>query len=204
MITIVTAMARSGTSLTMQMLQAAGYPLMWNRLPNRTAINPYGHYELNRYRWDADYAASILPTCENKAVKIFPTNLQWLTSDHDYRFIYLDRDPVNVRDSQIIMLEKENRLHEKLDAQTHLDNIINRRDWMLNWLRERKHVILQYEDLFTGVAQSDLGAYMRMSPLQVDKMRDCVDSSLHHFKVDKTPSVVIKSRFDSVMLPRGK
>lgn len=181
MITIVTAFARSGTSLTMQMLQAAGIPLMWNREPNCTVINPRGHYELDRYRWDADYAKLILPQCEGKAVKIFPANLEWLTRDHVYQFIHLTRDAVNIRDSQVVMLQKENRMKEIYDPVLHLKRIRERQQEMLDWLYTRRHVIIEYENLFTGRAQLQLADFLGLGAREVFAMNACVDPALHHF-----------------------
>jgi hypothetical protein len=70
MITCVTAPSRSGTSLTMQMLQAAGMTLAWNTVPNKTGFNPYGHYEIDWKRGDITLA-----DCEGKAAKIMPFDL---------------------------------------------------------------------------------------------------------------------------------
>lgn len=182
MITVVTAPGRSGTSLTMQMLQAGGLPLMWNRLPNRTEINPFGHYELDRYRWDADYARDILPQCEGKAVKIFRKNLEYLTDDHDYQFISIFRDPVNVRDSQIVMLEKEYRTREIEDRDGHLKSIIELHQWMHEWLTDKRHLKIHFHQLQSGTACEDIAEFVGLSKGAVAKMRDCIDTRLWHFK----------------------
>lgn len=182
MITVVTAPGRSGTSLTMQMLQAAGIPLCWNRLPNRTAINPHGHYELDRYVWDAEYAAHILPQCENKAVKIFPRNLTMLTPDHDYRFITILREPTCVRDSQVVMLEKEYRSHEKPEPDSHLAAITRQHTRLTEFLLDYPHCTVWFNQLFNGEAQDAIGSFLGFDDLRIAKMRDCVEPSLWHFR----------------------
>jgi hypothetical protein len=182
MITIVTAPGRSGTSLTMQMLQAAGISLMWNRLPNRSEINPFGHYELNQYRWTPEYAREILPQCEGKAVKIQPRNLDMLTDDHDYQFITIYRDAVNVRDSQKVMHRVQKRETEHPNLDEHLA-VIRRNQKMLRALvREHRGVRVKFSQLFNGQAQQAIGKFMGFDALQIAKMNDCVEQTLWHFK----------------------
>src|SRR5271157_4404079 len=95
MITCVTAPSRSGTSLTMQMLQAAGMALAWDVLPNKSPFNPHGHYETDWVR-----GKTTLADCEGKAVKVMPFDLHRLTPDHEYRFITILRDVPSIDASQ--------------------------------------------------------------------------------------------------------
>ena len=184
MITIVTAPGRSGTSLTMQMLQAAGVPLMWNRLPNRTEINPFGHYELDRHVWDDEYARDILPQCEGKAVKIFRSNLAFLTPDHDYQFITIHRDPVCVRDSQIVMLKSEHRQREIRDDAAHLTSVEGTQEWLDRFLAFKRHLRIDFSHLQQGWACDFIAEFMGLgrNGIAAAKMRDCIDTKLWHFK----------------------
>lgn len=184
MITIVSGMARSGTSLTMQMLKAAGFPIFWNREPNVGPGNPRGYYEVNYRDWreNPDIPAQ-LNLMEDHATKVFPRNWDYFTPDHEYQIIYLDRDPLNIRDSQRRMLEVERRSTiNKGNAEEHLRAIIAYRSRALKLIREYRHVICQYEDLFKGRAQKDIGRFLGLNKLQVSYMMTCVDPELQHFK----------------------
>lgn len=178
MITVVTAPSRSGTSLTMQMLQAAGVRLYWDLLPNRTPINPFGHYEVMVKEYTEEFMAELLPKCEGKAVKIMPSGLDWLTSNHHYQFITILRNLGDISDSQKAM-EKQgyNPTH---DSKPEFVTRTQRR--IINHIRPHAHCICLFSDLFNGVAQNHIGNFMSFDRLQIAKMNDCVDQSLWHHK----------------------
>lgn len=192
MITVVTGMARSGTSLTMQMLQAAGFELYWDRMPNITEINPRGHFEfkdqqpIDHFR---EVAEEIVPKMEGKVVKMFPSIWAYLPPNHEYRFIYLDRDLVNIRDSQQKMMIHDTEMCGEdssdnaflADPEFHLSELVTWRDGSLDWLADKKYIKLWFGDLFTGAAQEQLGAWLGCTREQIDAMKDCVDPNLRHF-----------------------
>lgn len=183
MITIVSGMARSGTSLTMQMLKAASFPIYWDREPNVGPGNPRGYYETNHRDWRAyEDIEALFGKMEEHATKVFPRNWDYFTDNHDYQIIYLDRDPVNVRDSQIRMLELERRKNAKGNRDEHLRAIVAYRNRALRLVQDYRHVICQYEDLFTGAAQRQIGEFLGLNRLQVSYMMTCVDPKLHHFE----------------------
>lgn len=180
MITIVSSPGRSGTSLTMQMLQAAGLRLYWNKLPNRTELNPHGHYEVARYLWDADFARSILPFAEGHIIKIQPRNLEFLPDTHAYQFITIERDAVACVNSQ-------RRMHEVLGKPEsepigHLAAIVRNQLMLRTFTAKYPHCWLKFDELYNGAAQAKLGEFFHMTPQQVSKMWDCVDKGLYHFR----------------------
>jgi hypothetical protein len=192
MITVVSGMARSGTSLTMQMLNAAGFPIYWDREPNYGPANPRGYFEVSGRDW-REYAdiESLLGKMEGKATKVFPRNWDYFTDNHQYQIIYLDRDPVNIRDSQRRMLELEERANEKGNPEEHLRGVIAYRRRALRIVRDYRHIIVKYEDLFTGFAQTQMSDFLNLNTNQCIAMFKCVDDSLHHFKPeDKNESLV--------------
>ena len=181
-------MARSGTSLTMQMMLAAGFELYWDRMPNVTDINPRGHYEfkdqhpIDHFR---EVAEKVMPKMEGKVVKIFPSIWAYLPPNHDYRFIYLDRDLVNIRDSQRRMLIHDNGEDGDpllADPEHHLSELTTWREGALDWLADKNFIKLWFGDLFTGAAQEQLGAWLGCTREQIDLMKDCVDPKLRHFR----------------------
>jgi len=183
MITVVSGMARSGTSLTMQMLKAAGFPIFWNRMPNFGPGNPKGYYEVNHRDWRVfSSIETLLGKMEDHATKVFPRNWDYFPTSHEFQIIYLDRDPVNIRDSQVRMMEVESRKMTKGNPKAHLRAIIAYRSRALKLIQGYCHVVCQYEDLFTGGAQADIGKFLDLSIAQRMRMVACVDDSLHHFK----------------------
>lgn len=186
MITIVSGMARSGTSLTMQMLKAAGLPIYWDREPNVGPANPRGYYELSVRDWRyVPDVENLLGIMEWHATKVFPRNWDYFTDAHRYQFIYLDRNPVDVRDSQRRMLELENRANEKGNPEEHLRGILAYRKRALHFLKDHDHIIVQYEELYNGVGPARIGWFLGLGKEQVVNMARCVDHSLHHFKEGK-------------------
>lgn len=169
MITCVTAPSRSGTSLTMQMLLAAGMPLFWNVLPNRSEFNPYGHYEI-------DWRTTTLNDCEGKAVKVMPFDLHRLTPDHEYRFITILRD---VRCAEAS--EHAARVHRG-SPMSDADKVAEWQKTTLDFIKDHDNVVVTFGELFNGEAQRAIGEFLKFDALQIAKMNDCVDHSLWHFK----------------------
>ncbi len=104
-ITIVSGVPRSGTSLMMQMLEAAGVEPLADRHRPADESNPKGYYELEAVkrskvdtRWVED--------AEGRAVKVIHALLGELPRDRHYRVIFMQRDLDEVIDSQDRMLER--------------------------------------------------------------------------------------------------
>jgi hypothetical protein len=170
MITVVTAPSRSGTSLTMQMLQAAGLSLAWDALPNCTKWNPLGHYEID---WRKGMT---LDECEGKVIKVMPFDLYRLTPEHVYRFIMILRNPACVDASQAATVQ--HRGAEMSDAhRTHYWQ-----EYTIRFIDNHPHIIVGFNELFSGSGQGKIGAFLDMTPLQIAKMCDCVDATMWHFK----------------------
>jgi hypothetical protein len=95
--------------------------------------------------------------------------------------IYLDRDPRCISPSQQIMLNNENRSHER--NATIEEVALWRADALRRLPAFSNRVVLQYDDLFTGVAQIQLCNFLRLEPEAADTMMRCVDPLLQHFKI---------------------
>jgi hypothetical protein len=106
-VTIVSGMPRSGTSLAMQMLRAGGMPLLTDERRPPDAHNPRGYFEYEPVkRLAAD--SSWMKSAGGHAVKIIYRLLQHLPGDITYKILFLDRDLVEVFESQQEMLWSKN------------------------------------------------------------------------------------------------
>jgi hypothetical protein len=102
-VTIVTGMPRSGTSLTMRMLDTGGIPALTDGRRQADLHNPHGYFEDSRAARLAQESAWLEEAC-GMAVKIIYRLLPDLPPHLDYRVLFMERDLEEVFDSQQDML----------------------------------------------------------------------------------------------------
>ncbi len=103
-ITIVSGLPRSGTSMMMQMLEAAGFEIASDGRRVADRDNPKGYYELDavkRLREDASCPGEAV----GRAVKVIAPLLPSLSGDSDSRVIFVERALDEVLASQRAMLD---------------------------------------------------------------------------------------------------
>ena len=117
LITVVSGLPRSGTSMLMQMLDAAGYPCLTDNVRKADADNPRGYFEcekVKRLRQDRSW----LPEAKGKAVKIIVQLIPFLPFELNYRVIFMERAISEVLASQREMLQRQEKSGGNLsDAQ---------------------------------------------------------------------------------------
>jgi len=125
MITVVSGLPRSGTSLAMQLLEAAGIPPFTDGRRLADASNPQGYYEAEVVK-TLPHTSAWLGEAEGRAVKVIHLLLPHLPPGHDYRVLVMERELAAVLRSQRLMLERlgragaalpEERLRGVLEAQ---------------------------------------------------------------------------------------
>lgn len=107
-IVVATGLPRSGTSLLMQMLAAAGVPVLVDDVRPPDANNPRGYYEYAPVRSIAR-DASFLPRARGKAVKVVAPLLAHLPVGERYVVLWIERDLDEVLASQAAMLARGGR-----------------------------------------------------------------------------------------------
>lgn len=110
---VVAGLPRSGTSMMMQMLAAAGLDILTDGKREADGDNPRGYFELEsatRLRQEKDW----LKGAKGKAVKIVAQLLPFLPPDLPYRVVFMDRDLREVLRSQKVMLENLGRGRARL------------------------------------------------------------------------------------------
>jgi sulfotransferase family protein len=104
-IIVVSGLPRSGTSMTMNMLEAGGLPLVTDRARAADAGNPAGYFEFEAVKQlDRNSDRAWLRTARGKGVKVISWLLTWLPETYDYRVILMQRDLDEVIASQNALL----------------------------------------------------------------------------------------------------
>lgn len=107
-VTVVSGLPRSGTSLLMQVLEAAGLSIARDESRARDADNPRGYYELaaaKRIRSDARFLAG----CRGSVVKLVAPLLLELPPQPACRVLFMERDLGEVLASQRAMLARQGK-----------------------------------------------------------------------------------------------
>ena len=101
---IVSGLPRSGTSLMMQMLHAAGMPVMTDGERKADESNPRGYFEWEPIRKLRQHP-EILREAEGRAIKVISMLLPWLPGWHRYKIVFMDRpiDEVNASHARMLV-----------------------------------------------------------------------------------------------------
>ncbi len=115
-ITVVSGLPRSGTSLMMQLLVAAGREALTDHKRGADADNPLGYYEFEQVL-DLARDTSWIPQARGKVVKIVAQLLPHLPRNEHYHIVFMERNLGEVIASQRAMLERQGRRGADLDEQ---------------------------------------------------------------------------------------
>jgi hypothetical protein len=104
-IIVVSGLPRSGTSMMMKMLDAAGIPIMTDAVRAADIDNPKGYFEYERVKdLEKDPDRSWVRDARGKALKVISWLLKDLPDDNAYRIVFMRRDIDEVLASQNKML----------------------------------------------------------------------------------------------------
>lgn len=115
-ITIVSGLPRSGTSVMMRMLSAAGLPMLADGRRTPDSDNPHGYFEDERVKQLARDTAW-LSEARGQVVKVVAPLLSLLPPGERYRVIFMERDIEEVLDSQQTMLDRLGREGARLSRE---------------------------------------------------------------------------------------
>ena len=103
---VVSGLPRSGTSMTMKMLAAAGVPILTDHVRGADASNPEGYFEFEPVKsLAAGGDMGWLASARGKAVKVVSPLLTHLPDSYDYQVVLMRRDLNEVIASQNAMLD---------------------------------------------------------------------------------------------------
>lgn len=134
--TLVSGLPRSGTSLMMQMLAAAGLPPMTDGERTADNDNPEGYYEWEAIkRIGTDPSLMRTPGLDQKAIKVISMLLPQIPYQHHYRVIFMNRPVEQVAASQQKMVDHRGSSGARMDAADLAASLAEHRDNVLTWLR---------------------------------------------------------------------
>ncbi len=182
-IVIVSGLPRSGTSMMMKMLDAAGVPIMTDAVRTADIDNPKGYYEYERVKeLEKEADKSYVREGRGKALKVISWLLKDLPDDNRYRIIFMRRDLGEVIASQNKMLKHRGE-EDKSDDASMIDAYMNHLASVRILARKRDNFEMIEVRYDTAVKQPAEAAKLVNAFLggkyDEGKMREVVDAELY-------------------------
>lgn len=183
--TIVSGLPRSGTSLMMQMLRAAGMDLMHDGKREADEDNLEGYWEWEEVK-SLKKNPRLIEQADGNVIKVISALLPQLPPRHQYRVIFMKRPVVEVVDSQWKMIERrgQNPVSEKQHLiqtqQTHAEQTLAQ-------LRQCKNVDLieiDYPEMVAnpGSQLDALKTFLGETAPEPEKLTQAIRPDLHRNK----------------------
>ena len=187
MIIVVSGLPRSGTSLMMQMLAAAGVPIQQDGIRAADASNERGYFEWERIK-QLPREPGLIAECEGKAVKVISSLLMSLAQGSDYRIIFVERDLDEVLASQTQMIERLGTRGGRLAPELMRKALEAHRNQVHAWLVKRGYAVLKmaFAQLLSDplpVAEN-LARFLALGEEQPARMTGVVDRALRHHGIN--------------------
>ncbi len=182
-IIVVSGLPRSGTSMTMKMLEAGGLSLVIDGIRTADEDNPKGYYEDERVKDLGEMAdKSWLESSRGKAIKIISYLLKDLPGDHNYKVLFMRRDVHEILASQTKMLERRGETSETDDQR--MIELYDDHLWKVNRLLGREPHLDVIDVHYKAVLEEPRAQAERLRdflglPLDAAKMAGVVDGSLY-------------------------
>jgi hypothetical protein len=133
-IIIVSGLPRSGTSMMMRMLAEGGLPVLTDELRRPDDDNPRGYFELEVVRQLKEGNVHWLSDANGKVVKVISALLEYLPQGHQYKIIFMERDPKETLVSQKKMLDhrgQESKLADEEMEQQLQNHLAAMKPWLV-------------------------------------------------------------------------
>ena len=184
---VVSGLPRSGTSMAMQMLAAAGVSAITDGVRKAGEDNPKGYFEDERvkdlHKADKDGKdRGWLREARGKAVKIISFLLKDLPETNNYKVIFMRRDLPEVLASQQKMLDRRGEANEIEDEK--MLELWKDHLWKVNYLLKHADHLESLEIPYKDAVANPLEQARRIKeflglPLAPEKMAGAVDEKLY-------------------------
>ena len=189
-ITIVSGLPRSGTSLMMQLLVAAGREALTDSKRAADEDNPLGYFEFEK-SIELARDTSWLPQARGKVVKIVAQLLSHLPANEHYQIIFIERDLAEVIASQKAMLARHGRRGAELDERRLRDTYtsqLNRIEAQLARRPDARVLNVNHADLIAEpMTEVNAIAAFLGAPFDCRAAADVVRPELHRQKFAAEP-----------------
>jgi tetratricopeptide (TPR) repeat protein len=179
---IVSGLPRSGTSMMMQILDAAGLDILTDKIRNADENNPKGYYEFEPVKSLAR-DSSWFNQADGKVVKVIAQLLKFLPDGYTYKVIFMKRNINEVLTSQQKMLGKDSKNFPLALAETFKKELSRIENWFQ--IQPNFEVIYaDYGDLVSNPnsAVDEICNFLNIEPEKKENMVRVVDRSLHRNK----------------------
>jgi hypothetical protein len=180
---VVSGLPRSGTSMTMQMLEAGGLAVATDGIRKPGEDNPKGYYEYERVKeLDKGLDQSWLKEFRGKTIKIISFLLKDLPDTNNYKVVFMRRNIHEVLASQAKMLVNRGEANEASDEkmlELYKDHL-----WKVGYMMKHRPCFellnVDYKDVVENPRQQAqrMGAFLG-DHVEVEKMVTAVDEKLY-------------------------
>jgi hypothetical protein len=181
MIIVVSGLPRSGTSMTMRMLEKAGIETLTDEIREPDQDNPKGYYEYQPVK-DLERDSQWLKTAEGKAVKIVSPLLRNLPPEHTYKVLFMERNLDEVLASQRKMMERRGERDTTPENEMKAIYLIHLQN-MKNWLQTQANIQTLYIDYNQVIQNPEAWAHKIQKFLNLEdaaqEMASVVDPKLY-------------------------
>lgn len=180
---VVSGLPRSGTSMTMQMLEAGGLAVATDGIRKPGEDNPKGYYEYERVKdLDKVLDKSWLKGFRGKAIKIISFLLKDLPDSNNYKVVFMRRNLDEVLASQAKMLVNRGEANETSDDK--MLDLYRDHLWKVDYMVKHRPCFellnVNYKDVVETPRQQAerIGEFLG-SRVDVEKMATAVDEKLY-------------------------
>ena len=145
-VTIVSGLPRSGTSMMMRLVEAAGLEVLCDEIREANSDNPHGYYEFERVKRLRDGDAGWVPGADGRVVKVISALLEYLPDSCDYRVLFVQRDLEEVLASQAKMLENREEDRSAVDEEELRSLYGDHLEHIKGWLARQPNFRVLYVD----------------------------------------------------------
>ena len=197
-IIIVTGLQRSGTSLIMQILEAAGLPVLTDNVRNADSHNINGYYEYSKVN-SMNIDSSVLDQGLGKCLKIYAAFILNLPKKYNYKFIIMDRPLEEIFPS---FQRKYKKPDDFLEANkiNQLERIFEKSVKYISTLPNSDSISINFNDLI-DTPETEIKKLINFLSLESDisSLMKIVDSNLRSkqgvtnlIKTDRSPKNIYK------------
>ena len=182
-VVIVSGLPRSGTSMAMKMLEAAGLEMVVDNIRSADEDNPKGYYEDERVKDLAEIEDKLwLRQARGKVIKVVSSLLNYLPAGNAYKVVFMRRNLHEVLASQTKMLVRRGEESQTQDEEllAMYESHLEKAQFQLRFRPNFEALYLDYSNVVAEPArEAQRIAYFLGGGLDAGRMAGAVDGSLY-------------------------